>query len=334
MKKKKKFVELDEKYYKEKKPKNPLEITKNIQKIEGDINLITLPNISFFVMQIKKNIQTKYSIYNKGNFELIQDFEYNNNLFNVEIMNENAIIFNGFYIEIWIKNKGNIFVKNKTISIDITSNILINSKSSLLLYAETDSILVWYIKENIPQNIITKIKIRYYKTNLFFINNEQLLGVHIYHDYSSNIYFLQMKDFSIVKKINITEKAGENFNLMLHEKTNISKIDENKIICVYPKFNKNKTFFITIKIPEFIIGHKNKENSIFDFIIYKNYILFYTWDKKIKIYENSKCKLVQEINVKGFFSMIHLKDNYLLGSMTEYAVENDLKSLVLFQLNL
>ena len=52
MKKKKKFVELDEKYYKEKKPKNPLEITKNIQKIEGDVNLITLPKISFFVMQI------------------------------------------------------------------------------------------------------------------------------------------------------------------------------------------------------------------------------------------------------------------------------------------
>jgi hypothetical protein len=128
-----------------------------------------------------------------------------------------------------------------------------------------------------------------------------------------------------LKKINITEKVGEDFKLRLYEKANISKIDENKIICVYRKFNENKTFFIIIKIPEFIFGHKNKENSIFDFIIYKNYILFYTWDKKIKIYENSKCKLVQEINVKGFFSMIHLKDNYLLGSMTEYAVENVIK---------
>ena len=143
-----------------------------------------------------------------------------------------------------------------------------------------------------------------------------------------------MKDFSIVKKINITEKAGEEFKLRFHEKVNISKINENKIICVYPKYSKKKTFFITIKIPEFIIEHKNKENSISDFIIYKNYILFYTWDRKIKIFENSKIKLIQEINVKGFFSMIHLKENYLLGSMAEYATENDLKTLVLFQLNL
>ena len=331
MKKKKKFVELDEKYYTEKKP---LVITKKIKKIEDDVNLITLPNISFFVMKIGKNYQAKYSIYNKENLELIQEFEFNDKLDKIKIMNENAIIFYGYYMEIWLKNKSNIFVKNKTISIGITSNILINSKSSLLLYAETDSILVWYIKENIPQNIITKIKMRYYKTNLFFINNEELLGVHIYHDYSSYIYFLQMKDFSIVKKINITEKAGEEFKLRFHEKVNISKINENKIICVYPKYSKKKTFFITIKIPEFIIEHKNKENSISDFIIYKNYILFYTWDRKIKIFENSKIKLIQEINVKGFFSMIHLKDNYLLGSMAEYATENDLKTLVLFQLNL
>ena len=331
MKKKKKFVELDEKYYTEKKP---LVITKKIKKIEDDVNLITLPNISFFVMKIGKNYQAKYSIYNKENLELIQEFEFNDKLDKIKIMNENAIIFYGYYMEIWLKNKSNIFVKNKTITIGITSNILINSKSSLLLYAETDSILVWYIKDNIPQNIITKIKMRYYKTNLFFINNEELLGVHIYHDYSSYIYFLQMKDFSIVKKINITEKAGEEFKLRFHEKVNISKINENKIICVYPKYSKKKTFFITIKIPEFIIEHKNKENSISDFIIYKNYILFYTWDRKIKIFENSKIKLIQEINVKGFFSMIHLKENYLLGSMVEYATENDLKTLVLFQLNL
>ena len=331
MKKKKKFVELDEKYYTEKKP---LVITKKIKKIEDDVKLMALPNISFFVIKIGENYQAKYSIYNKENLELIQEFEFNDKLDKIKIMNENAIIFYGYYMEIWLKNKSNIFVKNKTISIGITSNILINSKSSLLLYAETDSILVWYIKDNIPQNIITKIKMRYYKTNLFFINNEELLGVHIYHDYSSYIYFLQMKDFSIVKKINITEKAGEEFKLRFHEKVNISKINENKIICVYPKYSKKKTFFITIKIPEFIIEHKNKENSISDFIIYKNYILFYTWDRKIKIFENSKIKLIQEINVKGFFSMIHLKDNYLLGSMVEYATENDLKTLVLFQLNL
>jgi hypothetical protein len=331
MKKKNQFVELDIKYFTEKKP---LVITKKIKKIEGDVNLMTLPNVSFFVMKITNNYQTKYSIYSKENFELIQNFEYNDKLDKINIMNENAIILYGYYMEIWVKNKSNIFIKNKTISIDITSNILINSKSSLLLYAEPDGILVWYIKENIPHNIITKIKMGYYKTNLFFVNNEDLLGVHLYHNHSSYIYFFQMKDFTIVKKMNITEKTGKDFKFRFHETTYISKISENKIICVYPKFNKNKTFFITIKIPEFIIGHKNKENSIFDFIIYKNYILFYTWDKKIKIYENSKCKLVQEINVKGFFSMIHLKDNYLLGSMTEYAVENDLKSLVLFQLNL
>ena len=157
MKKKKKFFEKDEKYYTEKKP---LVITKKIKKIEDDVNLITLPNISFFVMKIGKNYQAKYSIYNKENLELIQEFEFNDKLDKIKIMNENAIIFYGYYMEIWLKNKSNIFVKNKTISIGITSNILINSKSSLLLYAETGSILVWYIKENIPQNIITKIKMR------------------------------------------------------------------------------------------------------------------------------------------------------------------------------
>jgi hypothetical protein len=243
-------------------------------------------------------------------------------------MNENAIIFYDYYMEIWIKNKGNIFVKNKTISIGITSNILINSKSSLLLYAEYDGILVLQIKENIPQNIITNIKMQYNKTNLFFINNEELLGVHLFHNCCSYIYFFQMKDFTIVKKMNITEKAGEDSS---YEIPYISKINENRIFYIYSKPYKNKTFFLTIKIPEFVFEQKRKKKIFFsNFAIYKNYIIFYNWNKKIMVFENSKCNLVRVIYTKGFSSMIHLKDNYLLGSKGEIFS----KILVVFKLNI
>ena len=37
-------------------------------------------------------------------------------------------------------------------------------------------------------------------------------------------------------------------------------------------------------------------------------------------------KLVQEINVKGFCSMIYPKDNYLLGIIEESPQEKDLKN--------
>ena len=328
MKKKKQFVELDTKYYIE---KEPLIITKKIQKIDGKVNLFTLPSISFYVMKIENNFDKyKFSIYNKENFELIQELNYYNYILNkIEIMNENAIILYGDHMEIWTKNKSNLFIKNKTITINITSNILINSKSSLLLYAESDGILVWQIKENIPQNIITNIKMQYNKTNLFFINNEELLGVHLFHNCCSYIYFFQMKDFTIVKKMNITEKAGEDSS---YEIPYISKINENRIFYIYSKPYKNKTLFLTIKIPGFVIEQK-KKNFYSDFIIYKNYIIFYNWNKKIKVFENSKCKLVREIYTKGFFSMIHLKDNYLLGSMEEYLRATH-KTLVMFQLNL
>ena len=319
MKKKKQFVDLDTKYY-----YKPLIITKKIQKFLGDVKLFTLPSISFFVVKIGGR---KYSIYNKENLELIQELNCDYMLNNIEIMNENAIIIYGGHMEIWTKNKSNLFIKSKTISINITSNILINSKSSLLLYAEYDGILVWQIKENIPQNIITNIKMQYNKTNLFFINNEELLGVHI-NDYYPYIYFFQMKDFTIVKKMNITEKAGEDSS---YEIPYISKINENRIFYIYSKPYKNKTFFLTIKIPEFVFEQKRKKKIFFsNFAIYKNYIIFYNWNKKIMVFENSKCNLVRVIYTKGFSSMIHLKDNYLLGSKGEKFS----KILVVFQLNI
>jgi hypothetical protein len=323
MKKKKQFVDLDTKYY-----YKPLIITKKIQKFLGDVKLFTLPSISFFVVKIGGR---KYSIYNKENLELIQELNCDYMLNNIEIMNENAIIIYGGHMEIWTKNKSNLFIKSKTISINITSNILINSKSSLLLYAEPDGILVWQIKENIPQNIITNIKMQYNKTNLFFINNEELLGVHI-NDYYPYIYFFQMKDFTIVKKMNITEKVGKDFLLESYDKSYIAKINENRIFYIYSKPSKNKTFFLTIKIPGFVI-EQQKKNFYSNFTIYKNYIIFYYWNKKIKVFENSKCKFVQEIYNKDFYSMIHLKDNYLLGLMEKYFNAPE-KTLVMFRLNL
>lgn len=339
-KKKKEFVELDAKYYTEEK--RPLIINKKMQieKMDFKASLITLPNISFYVL---KNIDedsnmTKYVFYNKENLELIQ--EIINKLNRIEIMNENAIIIYGRYIEIWVKNKSNKFIKNKTISTysKITSNILINSKSSLLLYyiRKEESISVWYIKDNIPQNIITEIIINYFITNLFFINNEDLLGVCALHNGCNYIFFFKMKDFSIVKKLNISQKAGICFTIYAdtYRSHFIYKINENEIICVY--YYGAKTFFANIKIPEFIVEGKirNKINCFTDFFIYKNYILCYSGIRKIKVFETSKFKFVQEINVKGFCSMIHLKDNFFLGLKVESPQEEDLKAIVKFQLNL
>jgi len=341
-KKKKEFVELDSKYYTEEK--RPLIINKKmeIEKMDFKASLITLPNVSFYILKNKDedSNNTKYAFYNKENFELIQ--EIINKLDRIEIMNENAIILYGKYIEIWVKNNSNKFIKNKTISTysKITSNILINSKSSLLLYyiKREESISVWYIKNNIPQNVITEIIINYYTNNLFFINNEDLLGACALHNGCSYIFFFKMKDFSIVKKLNISEKAGICFAFYADTFRShiIYKINENEIICVYRSYYGTKTSFANIKIPEFIVEGKNrnKECSFSDFFVYKNYILCYSCIKKIKVFETSKFKFVQEIKVKGFCSMIHLKDNFFLGLKVESPQEEDLKAIVKFQLNL
>ena len=114
-KKKKEFIDLDAKYYTEEK--RPLIINKKMQieKMEINASLITLPNISFYIVKNKDkdNNMTKYVFYNKENFELIQ--EIINKLNRIEIMNENAVILYGKYMEIWVKNKSNKFIKNKTI---------------------------------------------------------------------------------------------------------------------------------------------------------------------------------------------------------------------------
>jgi len=183
-------------------------------------------------------------------------------------MNENAIILYGKYIEIWVKNNSNKFIKNKTISTysKITSNILINSKSSLLLYyiEKEECLSVRYIKNNIPQNIITEIIINYYITNLFFINNEDLLGACALHNGCSYILFFKMKDFSIVKELNISQKAGINFDIYADRMPFIYKINENEIICVYRSYYGTKTSFANIKIPEFIFEGKNRNKLFMD----------------------------------------------------------------------
>jgi len=353
MKKKKKFVELDAKYFTEKKPLIIITKKEQIQKKENnfirDISLLTLPNISFYVVKkaymtyiMNYHYYTIYSFYNKENFKLIKEFI--SQLNNLEIMNENAIIlYDHSIIEIWIKNKSNIFIKNKTINTTgkILSNILINSNSSLLLYAETGNISIWYIKDNIPRNKTAEIKVKLYHDgrdiSLFFINNEDLFGVRKYNENSFLfIYFFKMKDFSIVKKLDIAGELIKIYRNLTYSKIIINKINENKLICVFTNPSEKETIFATYKIPEFIIEGRRKNKKCFfsDFSIYKNYILCYSWDRKIKVFETNKCKLVQEINMKGFCSMIHLKDNYLLGLMRESPQVEDLKTIVIFQINL
>ena len=338
MKKKKNFVDLDSKYYTE---KNPLEITKKIKKmqtIEGDVDLMTLPNISFYVMRSSKYYKTdnNFAIYNKEDFVLIQEFK--SKLYYIEIMNENAIIlYNDSGMEIWTKNKRNIFIKSKSIEhLHITPNILIHSKLNLLLYVDGHGLSVWNIKEYIPQNITTNIKMpNIMITDVFFLNKEDLLGAHLFnYNYNSfYIYVFKMKDFSIVKKMKTTEKISKELNLSLAGNL-IIKINENKIFCAYKDNIKDKTFFMIIKIPEFIIEKEEKKNLFYKFIIYKNYLLFYSFDRNIIIIESSKWEFVKKINTRGFLSIIYLKDNYFLGLIREYALEKDLKSLVKFKLNL
>ena len=340
MKKKKKFVDLDSKYYNIEK--NPLEITKTIKKnkkIEGNVVLMTLPNISFFVMQnyIHFYWGSDFSIYNKEDFELIQIFTIIYSVKWIEIMNENEIILYYHYqMEIWTKNERNLFIKSKLITIyDIDPNFLIHSKLNLLISKYNYRISVWNIKENIPQNIITSIKLpNVHIFDLVFLNNEDLLGVNLLHyNYRCYfIYFLRMKDFSIVNKINISERVGKDFDFNKFQFS--TKINENKIFCSYNKDYENKTFYVIIKIPEFKIEKKGIENCNFNIIVYKNYFLFYSLDRNIKVFESSKCNFVKEINAKGFLSIINLKDNYLLGIKREYVFEKDFKSLVEFKINL
>ena len=142
-----------------------------------------------------------------------------------------------------------------------------------------------------------------------------------------------MKDFSIVKKIKTTEKISKGLNLSLAG-TLIIKINENKIICAYKDDFIKIKFFMIIKIPEFIIEKEEKKDLFYKFIIYKNYLLFYSFEKNIIIIESSKWELVKIIKTRGFLSIINLKDNYFLGLIREYAIEKDLKSLVKFKLNL
>ena len=84
-----------------------------IEKMDFKASLITLPNVSFYVLKNKDedSNNTKYVFYKKENFELIQ--EIINKLNRIEIMNENVIILYGKNIEIWVKNNSNKFIKNK-----------------------------------------------------------------------------------------------------------------------------------------------------------------------------------------------------------------------------
>ena len=166
---------------------------------------------------------------------------------------------------------------------------------NLLLCRHGYSISVRNIKENIPQNIITNIKIpNVIISRIVFLNNEDLLGINLFHyNYCSfYIYFLQMKDFIFVKKMNISERVGKDFDFNKFEFS--TKINENKIFCSYKKYYENKAFYIIIKIPEFKIQKKGIGNFDFNIIIYKNYSLFYSLDRNIKVFESSKCKFVKK----------------------------------------
>ena len=95
-------------------------------------------------------------------------------------------------------------------------------------------------------------------------------------------------------------------------------------------------------IPELkVIKEFETEFPCEDILVYKNYFILY--DSIIKIYNSDNYQLIKEINIRGIYSLIHLKDNYLIGlvdqyidSINDYSIEKNkqIRDLVLYKFNI
>ena len=367
-KNKSKFKDLDlEIGYKQKKSIEMIKIVKNIS---GN-TIITLPNISYIIIKQKNKETMCFIIYNKNNFEFIQEIN-SNNLKLCYPSDDNMIFFSGKsdLSEIWKRDKPNKFIKYKSFNISINSNILYNSKLHLLfhhIYTDIEKretqigeseisvlnseIQIWDTEDMMPKTMINK-----FKTNssdekiLFFLNNESILVVH-HCPYDYDLYIRHSEDVSISFYDTSNMKNIKNITLENNYcDLKPIKLDENRIIliekisedCSYDEDIQEKIKIM--KVPEFeIIMEFEPSFPCKDILVYDKYFILY--DSMIKIYSANNFQLYKEINMRGIHSLMHFKDNYFIGLVNQYAnikistiekinnEENLLKNLIMYEIN-
>ena len=312
-----------------------------------------------------------FIIYNKNNFEFIQEIN-SNNLKLCYPSDDNMIFFSGKsdLSEIWKRDKPNKFIKYKSFNISINSNILYNSKLHLLfhhIYTDIEKretqigeseisvlnseIQIWDTEDMMPKTMINK-----FKTNssdekiLFFLNNESILVVH-HCPYDYDLYIRHSEDVSISFYDTSNMKNIKNITLENNYcDLKPIKLDENRIIliekisedCSYDEDIQEKIKIM--KVPEFeIIMEFEPSFPCKDKLVYDKYFILY--DSMIKIYSANNFQLYKEINMRGIHSLMHFKDNYFIGLVNQYAnikistiekinnEENLLKNLIMYEIN-
>lgn len=263
--------------------------------------IITLPDISYFIVCYKKKKRLYYSLYNKETFKFIEEIQPTLNFYcYCHPLKENIILFSfDDCTELWKREKNAKFIKVKVYDFFIKSNIVFNSKSQLL-FDYNDSIQIWETEDFCPKQLITKIKIGDIK-KIFFLNNKKILVV---CNTSSMIFFCS-KTYKIIKYLENSERY------------NIYKIDETSILGIegiYSIKGPSKKMQI-MKIPEFkIIKDLNINPDIKDVLFYKDHFLLYSF-QYIKIFNNKYSIFEKDSYIKGIDKLVYLKDNYLVGSI-------------------
>ena len=320
--------------------KNLLESSKIIKTIENKLynyhhftkRIKTLNNISYFILL---DFSYKIYIYSKETLELIQEI---NNYSNCYIINEYSIILTKYDIinyrpisnEIWIKNNNdNKFIKTNIINIPLDSSLNNIINSELYIYfPEKMGFQVWDIKNNIPHNLIYKIKtINSLEKQLLLLNKGNLLLVNhhcswFYDSYKDNsnisISFYETKNYENVTNLEKSELSSI-----------IDKLDENRIIImeyyVYDDqehYHEIKQYIKIMKIPEFEIVHKFKPDFPSNRIItYKNYFILYS-PSMIQIFNSDNYQLFEEIDIKCVYYLNYLKDNYFVSLIRKNSLYN------------
>jgi len=356
--KKKKFIDLkinigmiDEPIYNQN-----IKIDRTVKNITGE-EIITLNEISYFIVEYKINDNIYFSIYNKKNFQLIQ--EINSSIgcityFKCFPLNENSIILTGTlisydsddsddsyyyceffhrtenYCEIWKKDKNNKFVKNKTLDFVVISNFLFNSNSNLFFYCNyynKEQIQVW--QTNFNNHPISLISTAYSKhnnileyTKIFFLKNENILVI----SKKSSISFYSAKTLEEI----IYLENDDDFDVL--------KLDEKRILGYNSYKNKNGDNIIEdiqiMNVPEFKIVEKlditEECNGVF---IYKKYIML-IYHYYIELFNSENYEFIKVINIQDIYFLIILKDDYIIGLKNDYNKRKVKKNKIHYNKNL
>ena len=353
--KKKKFKEvyIDINY----EPKKSIEVIKQLKNISGD-KIISYADISFIIIR-QKNYEKKvnsFSIYNKDNLTLIQSIS-NTDFDQCFPLNEEFILFSNEnnLTEIWKKNE-NIFIRYKSFNFSINSNILFNSKFNIFFHSIINKdneykseIQIWETENKLP---ISKLKTFYMdfskEKEIFFMNYEKILVIYncivdfdaySQHETNLGIAFYDMDNLKNIKNFELDNKYCDLKPI---------KLDENRIIiiekisddCSYDEDIKQNVKIMTI--PDFkLVKEFEPDFPITDVLIYKEYFIFY--ESMVKIYNSQNFQLIEEINIRGIYSLIYLKDNYFIGLVNQYITDkndfsnekkNQIRDLIVYEINI